>query len=383
MSRGFRFLPVLSLTFVLLLVSCGLASADPRITGRVVGVDTSHRIISIKCSDGRTVRARLRPNATIERYSTATTLGSFCAGEYVVLEIGGPLNDSVLDAEGLYDVHTAGQAPKPKGSVDWSIRGGFETENGGAAPEPFPTPNANAMVGGGQNVSTPANTGWHAEWNPIVPWKGVPNAPGQSLPQPVLESTPMQPCTPTPGSRPVQEPGVNAYGPTNSASSMSFPQISQAGAPPAAPPPKPMFPGVPQAGTSDPPPPTVSAAPQSGYVAQPQAPVVTQPRTVAPDVMYGNPYAVAQQAAAGAQIVSLTGTISRVDVAHRMLLMLAMINGQMKPIQVRVPEKMGFVKVGEDNFIPLDNIRPGDMIAVTAIQIAPGLVQAQRAYINH
>lgn len=376
-------------TVVSLLAATGVpAFANPRVSGRITKIMPQRRLIVMQRGDGKLFRAVLRPDATLERLGVPTRLTQFRVGDYAVVAVCGPLNEDPLDCDGLFDVQSAGKAPPPSGSVDRSVEGGFAIPGGSAALMPHP-PSPSGMVGGSQNVLKPTFT---PSWNPTEPWDGVPTDPGRDVPPPVVKPPPLPSMTPF--ARHLPDATVNAYGSTRASQKTTTPD----------------FPATPHGGT-------MTAAPSpsgnpwlaqavgrnnagetsasrrlpstSSPVVTPSVPVTTTrmpppaPASSNPVQFYDDsPGGIASAARPGMDIVSLLGSVTQLNLVHRQFTVQTLVGGRAQMVTVRVPLQVGVMNGRSQQKVGLENIRIGDYVMVTGIQITQGAVEARTLYVN-
>jgi hypothetical protein len=354
------------------IIMAGPALAAPRISGRIVKIVPARRMVVLQRSDGKTFHAIIENGATVERLGAATNLSGFRVGDYVVVEVAGPLNDDPLDCDGLYDVHTAGRAPAPTGSVDTSIQGGTAVMGGSAARMPFDYNNSStaaAVSGSSANVS---HVQWEPAYTPTRPWDGITGDPNHALPPPVVHPVPATLESKAPGTAQNTQPTVGAYGPVVPT---TFPAPAQGGTYTTQPSPA-ANPWIAQAvGQNNPP------VPQS-----PVSTVRTMPQMPSPTQMYGvddnNAVGIANAARPGMDIVSLQGSVTQIMAPQRMFTMQAMVQGRQVMVNVRVPVQVGVMSSRTQAMVGLENVRIGDYVMLTGIQMMPGAVEARKLYVN-
>lgn len=339
--------------------------AFPRITGRLVKVNAQKRIVVFQRADGKMLRAAIRKDAVVRRLGTDTTMATFRPGDYVVVEVVGPLNDVPLDSAALMDTGSAGRAPSAIGSAPNTPTGTFATAGGPAAPMPFPqqpSVGAQTALGGSQ---------------PAVPGVG----------QYDVNSKPAQPDT-QPG------PGVGAYGPIGAGPTSQTIQI---------PPQNPKFPAPPTSATY-----TASPSPanspwtgqviaQGGVTPAPPPNSVSPPRAPTPILMPQQPQQAppnpnvlisGEESPSGANpgipdVVSIQGNVTQVDLGRRMFYVQAMLAGRPQMVAVVVPPQVQMLSARTQQAVGFDTLRVGDFVILQGIQSIGGAIEARtRIFIN-
>ncbi len=331
-----------------------LAGVGPRRLGRIVGLNAAKRAVVIMSEGGKKYRA---------------SLTTFRVGDYVAVEIVGPLNDDPLDAAAMMDMYTAGPAPTLRGSANTSIQGGFATAGGPAAPNPFPSPNVSGVaMGGGQNVPAAAGV-YTSTINPTPQASRTPDAgPGvgkygptdatgvQTIQIPKTTSQTSQPTVPTSYTIPAQTP-TNApmtAAPSPAGSPFTAQVIAQQGktTPSASPPAQPQPIPVPT------PTPTPTRAPA--------------PAAASPSI--GN--------ASTAEMVSLQGNITQVVPIRRTFSMQTVVDGRPGLVTVVVPAPAQIMNAKTQQLADFETLRVGDYVLLQGLRGTAGLVEARKLYVN-
>lgn len=305
----------------MVLVSSTLpAQANPRLSGRIVRMLVARRWIAVELTDGRTIHAILESDAELRRSNVVAQFSHFHVGDYVVVEIAGPLNDDPLDCNAMFDYVTAGKAPKPAGSVDTSIQGSHLTNAGTVAPKhSVPRPEVVGAPPEKEEKEKPKAKvpGLTGQWNPTVPWSNVPSEAGPSMDPPRYEGPNLPKDTKAPGIPTMPEPViVNPNWPVASTSGTKTP----ANADPA--------PGT-SAGT-----------------------------------------------------VSLQGVITEVHAAQSAFVMRVSISGGTKTLRVTVSPHTELSRAGSGSALKLASVRVGDYVMLTGVHASSGAVIAYKVCVR-
>lgn len=359
------------------------AHAGPRLSGRILKVVPEKRLVVLQRSNGTAFRAILRADAHLERLGVETKLGMFRVGDYAVVEVVGALNDDPLEGVGLYDIHTAGTAPPPTGSVNTSIQGGHAIPGGSAAVSPFAHDNpVPGLIGGGQNSAKPNYVPYH---NPTQPWEGVPTTAGEPMPAPVFRSPVMQTTSSahgaSGGATSTHSSGGSATGGHATPVAPTFPAAPQGGTMTAAPAPA-GSPWLAQAVTTPPGPPSpvVSSAPVTTTRQMP--PQMSMPAQTPPNPISLYDESPGGYGRTGMEVVSLQGNVTQIAAPQRMITLQTMTGGQTALVQVRVPPQVGIVSSRTQTTVGLESLRVGDYLMVNGLQMTPGAVEARRMFVN-
>ncbi|MBM3463892.1 MAG: hypothetical protein FJX76_17490 [Armatimonadetes bacterium] len=355
---------------MLLMAACaGAAQAGPRFSGRLVKLDSAKRVVVFTRSDGKTCRALVRKDAIVKRLGVDAPMNTFRPGDYIVVEIVGPLNDVPLDASALYDVHTAGRAPSAIGSAPHTEQGGFVTGGGPAAPSIVGHQPEAAVIGiGGTqgNVplvghyevhSKPAEHAGHHDGPGVGPYGPNTNAHGTQTIQikPVTEPTHSGPfvAAPAPAGSPYTAQVIAQGG-------VSQPQSNVTTPPPA---PQPIPPPVQQY-------PTAQTYPQQQAPANPNVLISGEDTPVS-----SNP--------SMPEIVSMQGNVSQVVPARRMFYVQALVNGKPAQVAVIVPQQVMVISTKSQQMVGVETLRVGDFVMLQGMQGMGGVVEARKVFLNN
>lgn len=381
----------------LLLVAVALpAMAGPRVSGRLLQVVGARKMVVIQRADGKKLRVVLRQDSLFKRAGNDSTLGGFRLGDYVVVEIGGALNDDPLDGVALMDVHTAGRAPTAPGSApNTQIQGGFATIGGPAAPMPSnvtPPSTTSLGIGGSANIVTPD---FRATWSPTQPWANVPDVPGQALPS-VMEEARAEQRARTTMPRPAhpgQPAQVNAYGQNPGAPGTV--QAPMTATPVAA-----NNPWVGQVVSGSPNPqqigmPNASAPVTTTYGANPYganpysanpygttSPYAKNPYGTDPTPNDSTGNAYTYSGPQGPQVVTLQGKVTQVEPARRLLMVQSLQAGQTQIYTVTVPAQVQVTLSRSRRVAAIDSLRTGDYVQVSGLMGVGGTVEARQLMVN-
>ena len=352
--------------------------ANPRVSGRIVKIIPASKLVVLQRADGKHVRVLMRQGSLFQRTGAEVTLGRFRAGDYVVVEIAGALNDDPLDGQALMDITSAGRAPSATSNPVQPTTGTFPTVGGVSAAMPN-MPSVSAVgLGGSQNVpgmGVPGMSDYQPRWNPTQPWAGVGTDPGSPLPDVNATITANNrqvmsrpPSTGNPAT-------VNAYGQGVQPQQSVIPG-STGGTMTAAPAPY--------------------AAPWTAQVmsAQTQPQQVSMPSNSAPGSAL-NPYGPSTPASQndpfgtaggtapqGPQVVTLQGAVTQIDLNRRMFTMQSSLSGRQTVVTVSVPAQVPVILSQSRKLSGLESVKRGSYLQVSGIMSIGGLVEARKIMLN-
>ena len=358
----------LALVISLALLWCGVAQAQPTVSGVLKAFNPGARRLQIQRADGVVKNVVLRENASYEIYGNKVSSASFRLGMQVAVRVVGSLQDDPLEADLLTDFGSSRRYVSQSASSPYNTpTGTYATGSGAGGLTPgLPEVGGPSVLGpmgqGGNFPGSLTNPGAAGPFNnsayPAVPQMG-PGANTGAQPSPLGSPfTGQVVAGQGPGGPASGGPAANPYG-------APVPNASGGAQSPYGNPSTAAMLGVEGASGTHSVSSMINGSNQDDEDEEEGGQQGLEPNANSP---------------MGMQVVQFQGRVMQADARNRVLTVVPA--GAAYPLQVSLPLSISAIHSGTGQVIPLESLRPGQGVMVHGLSNAAGIVEARQVQVT-